>query len=753
MGQSKRQRRKNRSKIQASATPAARLGLTCPVTISAADGEASAPRRFKMVAYTGEPMRLYGYEDPVVVDCATIDLKGQRLPALLDHMAYEMSIVGQIERVTVEGANGTPPVVAEGYFTPTDEERDAARLVLKKADAGYQWQASIGGDPGKVEKIAAGQSVNVNGRTYAGPVCVARNVALREISFVVLGADRLTSAVLARKQGGKPMNFEAWLKAKGYDPTAITAKLKKTLRAAFKAEAVTDEEEETPAAEASEMDEDEEVEASETEVEEVEEPTNAAARRPSLRATRHQLAAEEERVGMIRSRASASGISEIQIGDGAGARRVNLVAHAIREGWDANAVDLAILRAERGTGPAVIVRAQDRESTISALQASMIVRAGGRLDHPVFNTPRGMHLPAWLRANINADVRQRAMEASHRYRNLSAIDLARECVRLDGGSVPHDRDEMLRAAFSSGGSLTNVFTTNVNAILLMSYSEVNDTTVGWCSEAEVGDFKTQERIRVEVGTGLKKLPRGGEADHGKYGDKLESYRIARYAKQFVMDDQDMIDDNFSVFSESPKRFGQEAAWLRPDLVYAHLMSNPTLAATARELFNTTDGNLKTTAALAADKLKAAVSAMRLFREASRNLNIQPTHLIVPSTLEFTGFELLNSAENIVAGTTDVARGNVNPLQRLGLTLVSEARLENGVTDPATETAYSGSASTWYLASNAVNTIEVGYLRGTGRAPQVRSFVLDRGKWGVGWDVKMDIGVKALDYRGFVKNTQ
>ena len=50
------------------------------------------------------------------------------------------------------------------------------------------------------------------------------------------------------------------------------------------------------------------------------------------------------------------------------------------------------------------------------------------------------------------------------------------------------------------------------------------------------------------------------------------------------------------------------------------------------------------------------------------------------------------------------------------------------------------------------TIEVAYRRGTGRAPQVRSFTLDKGKWGMGWDINMDIGAKAMDWHGMRKTT-
>jgi hypothetical protein len=53
-----------------------------------------------------------------------------------------------------------------------------------------------------------------------------------------------------------------------------------------------------------------------------------------------------------------------------------------------------------------------------------------------------------------------------------------------------------------------------------------------------------ERIRLETIRGtLGKLPRGGTADHEERSDKTESYKIARYAGQFVVDEQDFIDDS------------------------------------------------------------------------------------------------------------------------------------------------------------------------------------------------------------------
>jgi hypothetical protein len=163
----------------------------------------------------------------------------------------------------------------------------------------------------------------------------------------------------------------------------------------------------------------------------------------------------------------------------------------------------------------------------------------------------------------------------------------------------------------------------------------------------------------------------------------------------------------------------------------------------------TRGNLGSSSALTGPNLKTGISTMRLLQENGVNIGLAATHLLVPATLDWTARELINSTA-IASGAT-TGQGTFNSLQNV-VTPISEERLENGVIDPATGTTYSGSASTWFLVSTQANTIEVGYLRGTGRAPTVRSFNLDKGKYGIGWDVAMDIGAKAMEWRGLRKTT-
>ena len=53
------------------AAPGQRLSIEAPVEIRAADaGQPESQRRFRMTLYTGEPLSLYGFGRPVVIDLA-----------------------------------------------------------------------------------------------------------------------------------------------------------------------------------------------------------------------------------------------------------------------------------------------------------------------------------------------------------------------------------------------------------------------------------------------------------------------------------------------------------------------------------------------------------------------------------------------------------------------------------------------------------------------------------------------------------
>jgi len=351
------------------------------------------------------------------------------------------------------------------------------------------------------------------------------------------------------------------------------------------------------------------------------------------------------------------------------------------------------------------------------------------------------------------------MELGNQFRDMSLFDICRAANALSGakdprtGTRPHTRGEHIRAAVS-GSALTNIFTTSVNAKLMQAYLEAPDTTGLFVREVDVADFKTNERIGFGKSGALQKLARGNEAKHAAFSDEKEEYKICRYASQFVVDEQDIIDDNMSALTSAPTEMGPAAKRLRPDLVYSELLANGNLSDAVALFAVSTHANL-TTAALASSALQAAVVAMAQQKYDGVRLNLRPNVLIVPPDLEFTARALLHSAELFIKGDTDGVAPSRNVIADLNLNLIVEGRIDAvGVTNPSSGTALTGSATNWFLAASPVSarTIEVGYLAGTGRAPQLRSFVLDKGQWGIGWDIKMDIGVAALDWRGMHKST-
>lgn len=169
------------------------LELDEPSFVQASDEgvmKSQGPRRFKVNAYTGGAIRQEWSREPIIVDLQGMSWTNKRRPILLQH-SYELdAILGQTTDVRVEGRN----LVVEAEMIGGNANADK---VIALAERGYQWQASIGADVLKAEKLPSGETAIVNGETVAGPARIIRQSRLREVSVVTLGADDNTSASLA----------------------------------------------------------------------------------------------------------------------------------------------------------------------------------------------------------------------------------------------------------------------------------------------------------------------------------------------------------------------------------------------------------------------------------------------------------------------------------------------------------------------------------------------------------------------------
>jgi hypothetical protein len=157
--------------------------------LQAAEGDsAPAGKKFRIVAYTGAQIRQGWSREPVVIDMAAMELPAT-VPVVLGHDYSLGSILGQ-GRPFIEAGQ----LIVEGEILADNEN---ARQVMALAAAGYQFQASVGADVRRHQKIDAEGVTTVNGQAHVGPVRVVKASALRETSFVTLGADSATKVAIA----------------------------------------------------------------------------------------------------------------------------------------------------------------------------------------------------------------------------------------------------------------------------------------------------------------------------------------------------------------------------------------------------------------------------------------------------------------------------------------------------------------------------------------------------------------------------
>jgi hypothetical protein len=656
------------------------------------------------------------------------------------HMRWSLdTLFGSVRELRIDGSR----VVGRLFFAEDDEAADRA---WKKVRQGHLTDVSVGYRALDYVDIKPNTTQRVNGKAYTAgdrTLRITTSWKIREVSLVPIGADE---AAKIREEAGRGAPSE--------ETDTMNEKLRKYLEyLGLRSEA----DEQEAWAYLGKLTGEDKKRADDlrdgADAPPAEPPAPAQRSEPAAPVTTELRTAPAvapvdtdaiRREGAEAERRRATGIRKLAGED----VPAELVQRAIDDGWDDNRASREFLQAVRekrapavrGDAPAVHAQNIERDCNVRTIGAGLVHRAGLAVIPPTASDERRREL-------------ERIAELGDRYRDTSMIDVCRYALQIAGRPIPHGRDETIRAAVSTG-ELTNIFTTVVNAQVLSSYADTPDTTGPFVRDAEVPDFKSNERIMLGKTAALDKLPRGDTAKHATRGDQKEEYKVARYAKQFVVDEQDIIDDRFNALLDMPNEMGAAARRLRPDLVYAILLANAALGADSVALFHAaTHGNLDTSSALAKATLIAAITAMGTQQQDGVNLGLFPQSLLVPHALRFTAKELVRSQQVVATGTTDLLVPAYNALADEGLGVISDSRLDNGVTDPATGTTYTGSATTWFMAARGGrHTIEVGYLRGTGRAPMLRSFVLDKGQWGIGWDIKHDIGAKALDYRGLHKST-
>lgn len=351
---------------------------------------------------------------------------------------------------------------------------------------------------------------------------------------------------------------------------------------------------------------------------------------------------------------------------------------------------------------------------------------------------------------------------------LKLVDMAKDCLEANGirwRGLGSDFQIIERALMPgecrlSGGmtrtggmhttsDFANLLAAVVYTSLREAYGRAPQSFEPWARKTTVADFRAVTELSLYGPGAMPRVNEHGEYTRATLGEGKESYRIATYGHIIALTRQLIVQDNLDAFARIPQMMANAARQTESDLVYAVLLANAAMS-DGVAIFHSNHGNLAGSgAAIGKTSVNQAMQAMALQAEPSSGaqLNLTPRFLLVPPAIRADAEMFVNGAY-VPGVVTDI----IPPYMR-NLTIIQEARLQNGVTlkGPTGDTAYSGSSTAYYFVgdSGVTDNVVYAYLQGQeGLYTESRNgFEVD----GVEFKARLDFGAGAMDFRAMYKN--
>ena len=322
------------------------------------------------------------------------------------------------------------------------------------------------------------------------------------------------------------------------------------------------------------------------------------------------------------------------------------------------------------------------------------------------------------------------------YRGMTLLELSREFLASAGVNVRGmSRDEIATRALHSTSDFPEILAAVTNKTLRQAYEAYPQTFKPFCRQVQASDFRDITRVQLGEAPQLQKVNEAGEFKRGTIGEARERYRVETYGRVVGITRQTIINDDLDAFTRLPAMYGTAIATLESDVVWAILTANAAMG-DGVALFHATHKNLASSgSALSTVSIGEARASMAKQTGIDKKtvLNIRPTYLLVPVSLELAAEQLL--AQNL----TPTKTADVVPQSIRSLAVIAEPRL-----DTVSQTG-------WFLTASPaqIDTLEYAYLEG-----QQGAYIETRNGFDVdGVEIKcrLDFGAKAIDWRGLYKN--
>lgn len=660
------------------------------------DKPGPALARFRMTANTGAPMRLAGWKHPVILDLDGVTIPAQKAPVRFNHDAHHG--VGHTESIGVEGGR----LVASGVISRTTP---AAVDVTASAKNGFPWQASVGATADEVEFVKAGQKVVVNGQQTEGPVNIARKSTLGEISFVDLGADPHTDALIAT-------------------PAVHSGRI----------------------AAAKDEDDDDTVRP-----------------RDGQEAIEQAIFRREKE--LTRQKGIAALVDEALAFRGANTDQIKAVAKkALEENWDVRETELALLRANRAKVPDLWMSENDAPSGPEVMEAALLLHLGidgNWLCKPATYDVSKMDAmgQSFTYKALGGDYRSNVVEEANKFRNRGLRGMIAAAMESVGIRAPHGGREFydaiitnthngrLTAAGASGFSTVNlpgILGNIANKILLEAFTKIDATYDKVADQADFSNFHIHSIYRLGVTGDFAQIKPDGEIPHGTLEqDGNYTNQLATFGRMLTLNRQDIINDDLNAFRSLTAQLARRARIAAEKALYL-------LVCEASNVFYTPPpvppgkGNLLTSNALSIVALAAAEAA----QYAMTDVNGDPIYaisrfLLVPPQLKFLAEMIYTS--RLVNDFSGGPKPTDNPFVNRFIPVSSPYLSNPGIPG--------NSPTSWYLLADPLMlpAFQIAYLDGR-RAPTIESADALFNVLGLQLRAYWDFGVAQLDYRGAIKCT-
>lgn len=328
-------------------------------------------------------------------------------------------------------------------------------------------------------------------------------------------------------------------------------------------------------------------------------------------------------------------------------------------------------------------------------------------------------------------------DLSRRFHGISLVEMAADMIGHRGriGHSTSAREQILKRAFHATSDFPMMFETATNGRMAERYAAAETTYRALCKRRDLSDFRPAPHYRPGDLPALEKLLEGGEIKYGTFSESREYLTVAPYAKAIAFTRQMLVNDDYGAIDDLLNSYGERVIAFEERLFWTLVLSasgaGPTLLATSRPIFNTTDGSLAASAgAITATTVSNGRAAMRK-RKSLDDLFVQSEpKFIVAGPDKETEVDMLLAT----ISATEVA--NVNPFAGKLTKVITPEIPGNGwylFADPAKVPAFVYSLLEGYLAPRL--TLDTPFE-----------------SQGLKAKVEHDVGFAAIDHRGAWRNS-